>query len=373
VGPGVVAGGSTSSPTVNAAGTYTVTITDPSNGCTSTATAAVTTNTTTPDVTASGGFTIDCNNPSGVLNASSTVPGATYSWSGTGIVSGINTATPTVNAGSTYTVTVTDPSNGCTNTATVIVLFNAVPPNVGGVGQYYLNCLNGEVTLNATSTTPGVSYSWTGPGIVSGGSTNNPVVDAAGNYTVTVTDPANGCSNFAPVLVSPGVGPIANAGTDVSILPGASTTLTATGGGSYLWSTGDTSSTITVSPNVTTDYCVVVINSTGCSDTSCVRITLETPCPGNNELLVPNAFSPNNDGHNDRLCLQGWSQCISNFKIIIYDRWGEKVFESSDASFCWDGVYKGKALDPAVFVYYITADLPNAEKVEKKGNISLIR
>ncbi len=58
---------------------------------------------------------------------------------------------------------------------------------------------------------------------------------------------------------------------------------------------------------------------------------------------------------------------------MIYNRWGEKVFESTDPSFCWDGTYKGKALDLAVFVYYIVADLTNNEKVERKGNISLIR
>ena len=100
---------------------------------------------------------------------------------------------------------------------------------------------------------------------------------------------------------------------------------------------------------------------------------VENPCPGTNDLKVPNAFSPNGDGHNDQICLQGWNGCVTDFKIVIYDRWGEKVFESDDPAFCWTGIYKTKMLDPAVFVYYITANLPSNEKITKKGNISLIR
>ena len=169
------------------------------------------------------------------------------------------------------------------------------------------------------------------------------------------------------------MGPIASAGTDITISSGTSTTLTASGGGSYVWSTGATTNTIVVTPTVTTDYCVTVTDTNGCADTACVRITIESPCPGANDLKVPNAYSPNGDGHNDKICLQGWNDCVTDFTISIYDRWGEKVFESEDPAFCWDGIFKGKMLDPAVFVYYITAKLPNEEKIAKKGNISLMR
>ena len=140
-----------------------------------------------------------------------------------------------------------------------------------------------------------------------------------------------------------------------------------------MWNTGSTTNTIIVSPTATTDYCVTVTDTNGCADTACVRISVENPCPGTNDLQVPNAYSPNADGHNDKICLQGWSDCVSDFKIVIYDRWGEKIFEAEDPAFCWDGIFKGKMLDPGVYVYYITANLPNAEKVAKKGNISLIR
>jgi gliding motility-associated-like protein len=237
-----------------------------------------------------------------------------------------------------------------------------------------LACTSGAVgIITATSTTTGISYNWQGTGIVSGGTTSTVTVDGAGTYTVTVTDPTNGCTASSTTVVSQVLAPTASVSNDVTITIGNSTLLAASGGGSYLWSTSDTTSSISVSPTETTTYCVTVTNASGCFDTACVRVTVEIPCPENKDLAVPNAFSPNGDYHNDRLCLQGWSTCIADFQIIIYDRWGEKVFESTDASFCWDGTYKGKDLDPAVFVYYITAVLSNSNKVEKKGNISLIR
>ena len=55
------------------------------------------------------------------------------------------------------------------------------------------------------------------------------------------------------------------------------------------------------------------------------------------------------------------------------NRWGEKVFESEDPKVCWDGYYKGKALDPAVFVYYLNGLLYDGEDIQLKGNISLVK
>jgi gliding motility-associated-like protein len=92
-----------------------------------------------------------------------------------------------------------------------------------------------------------------------------------------------------------------------------------------------------------------------------------------NTITLPNAFSPNNDGHNDLFILQGWKNRVTEFSIMIYNRWGEKVFESNDPERAWDGTYNGKLMDVGVFAYYINATLNNGEKIIKKGNISLIR
>ncbi|OFY86037.1 MAG: hypothetical protein A3F72_21575 [Bacteroidetes bacterium RIFCSPLOWO2_12_FULL_35_15] len=89
------------------------------------------------------------------------------------------------------------------------------------------------------------------------------------------------------------------------------------------------------------------------------------------ETFVPNAFSPDNDGANDLECVLG--KCIQDFYFAIYDRWGEKIFETTDQKNCWDGTYKGKLMNTAVFVYYLKVTLTTGELINKKGNITLIR
>ena len=89
-------------------------------------------------------------------------------------------------------------------------------------------------------------------------------------------------------------------------------------------------------------------------------------------LYIPNAFSPNASGKNDSQCMYG-TDCIKTMSFNIFNRWGNKVFESTDPNVCWDGTYKGQALDPAVFVYHLSATMINGEQVERQGNITLMR
>jgi gliding motility-associated-like protein len=192
-----------------------------------------------------------------------------------------------------------------------------------------------------------------------------------------VTVNSGGCTDTAQVSVTVNPLPTADAGADVTVSEGAGTSLTASGGTSYTWTPASTLSCSNcpnpvATPTVTTTYCVTTASS-GCSDNDCVTVTVEIPCNTNKDLGVPNAFSPNNDGNNDLFCLQGWSACMDDFSILIYDRWGEKVYEGNEADFCWDGTFRGKILDPAVFVYFIKATYTTGEKVVKKGNISIIR
>ena len=372
-GTGIVSGGTTSTATVISSGTYTVTVTDPNNGCTNTSTVTVTSSAVLPNVTPGAPLTLNCITTSGTISASSSTVGVTYNWSGPGITSGGSTSSPRVNSAGTYTVTVADTGNGCVNSATLNVISSTVIPNVTPGSTLAITCSATSGLISASSTTAGVTYSWAGPGIVSGNNTSSPTVNAAGTYTVTVTSSGNGCTNITQVAVSVTPGPSAIAGPNIIIIQGNSATLTAGGGGNYLWSNGDTAASITVSPSVTSYYCVTVSDASNCTDTACAKVLVELPCSTDKDLKVPNAFSPNDDGVNDQFCLQGWNSCISQFRVCIFDRWGEKVFESADAAFCWDGTYKGKVLDPAVFVYYITATLGNKESLERKGNISLVR
>jgi gliding motility-associated-like protein len=376
-GAGIVSGGSTSTPTVNTAGTYTLTVTDPSNGCSATSTASVNTAAGVPNSNAGTAQTLTCTATSVTLNGSSTTSGVTYNWSGSGIISGGTTSSPVVNTAGTYTLTVTNPSNGCNAASTVVVNNSTAAPNANAGSNQTMACSAATTSLNGTSTTSGAAFNWSGPGIVSGGNTNNATVNAIGTYTLTVTDPSNGCTSTSTVTVSPATPITVNAGSDATVTLGSSAALEASGAASYSWSPSAGLSCTNcpnpiVTPTETTTYCVTGTDGS-CTDNDCVTIEVKVPCVTNKDLGVPNAFSPNNDGNNDEFCLQGWSECMKGFNIIIFDRWGEKVFESSESNFCWNGTFRGRTLDPAVFVYFINATFTTGESTTKKGNISIIR
>jgi len=86
---------------------------------------------------------------------------------------------------------------------------------------------------------------------------------------------------------------------------------------------------------------------------------------------IPNAFSPNGDNHNDKEYV--YSDCINTMDLNIYDRWGNKVFESTNIKYGWDGTYKGLAMNTGSFAYYLTATFQDGATINKKGNIALVR
>jgi len=304
-GIGIVSGNTTSSPTVNQTGTYTVTVTNPANGCTNTSTITVTSNTTLPNINVSGSFSITCITTSGSLNASSTTSGATYLWTGPGIVSGNTSTSPNVNVAGTYTVTVTNPINGCTNSSTITVNSNTTPPNINAISNAVLNCKTNNATLSASSSTSNINYLWNGPGIVSGNTSANPLINTPGSYTVTITDLVNGCTSSSTVNVITGVAPTAIVSADISIEEGDSTQLISSGGTNYNWfpSTGLSCSNCSspiAAPTESTTYCVAVSDTNDCRDTACVRIEVSDLCPNiDTSLVLPNIFSTNIDGKND--------------------------------------------------------------------------
>jgi gliding motility-associated-like protein len=117
-------------------------------------------------------------------------------------------------------------------------------------------------------------------------------------------------------------------------------------------------------------YTVVVMDSTGCSTTEQITVNdLNIDCDF--FIYLPNAFTPNADGENDLLYLRG--KGIESFTMVIYNRWGNKVFETSDINEGWDGTYKGKPLNSAVFVYVVNATFTNGETIFKKGDVSILK
>jgi gliding motility-associated-like protein len=89
------------------------------------------------------------------------------------------------------------------------------------------------------------------------------------------------------------------------------------------------------------------------------------------ELFFPTIFSPNGDGLNDEQCVFG--NCIQAIYWAVYNRWGEKLFETEDKNACWDGTFKGSSLNTGVYVYNLKAVLINGEIIKKSGNLSLVK
>jgi gliding motility-associated-like protein len=387
-------------PSLAGAGTFPVTYTI-AGSCTAVDTELVVINPVTPPVTGFSYTTPLCISDPNPLPT--TVPGfttgGTYSVTPSGL-SFVSTSTGEVNmAGSsagTYTITYSYPATTCgpagSSTSTLTINPLAVP--VLGF-SYPTVCTSDTTDASPTGVagfTTGGTYSST-PGLAINGTTG--VVDVNGStpgtYTVTysvVGSPtlctASG-SNTATITINPL--PTIMMSPNNTIYAGTSAWIYASGGSGYTWSPSTdllcpTCDSTIASPAQTTTYCVIV-SDLGCVDSACTIVNVEVPCPNNRDMGVPNAFTPNNDGVNDKFCLDGWSSCVKNFEIVIFDRWGEKVFESKDPDFCWDGVYNGKALDPAVFVYYIKANYyvagatPESPKgstdVNRTGNISLVR
>jgi gliding motility-associated-like protein len=292
-GPGIVSGGTTANPVVNQPGTYNLVVTNTTNGCSnagSPASVLVSQNNTAPAASAATGNTVTC--AAQAVNLSSSPAGMAYNWTapgGSSITSGANAQNATANGGGTYTVTVTNTANGCTANALVVVPQNITPPaGVSAASGGTLSCSVANVTLSGTPGS-GVTYSWSGPGIVSGGNTANPVVNQPGNYNLTVTNISNGCSNTTPAVanvVQNGVIPpatVAATGPITCTSPSLSLVGSTSSGSTYSWSgpgiiSGGSSSTAVVS--LAGIYVYSVTNTiNGCSNSTTITITQNTGAP----------------------------------------------------------------------------------------------
>ena len=120
-----------------------------------------------------------------------------------------------------------------------------------------------------------------------------------------------------------------------------------------------------------TCYRVTASTSAGCtaSDTVCVHCT-EIAC-GEADLFIPNAFTPNDDGINDRVCFE--STVITEFSIAIFNRWGQCVFQSNSIGSCWDGMFRNEKCLPGVYTYTCHFRCAGGKENDFKGDITLIR
>ncbi|MBL4593894.1 MAG: gliding motility-associated C-terminal domain-containing protein [Flavobacteriales bacterium] len=207
--------------------------------------------------------------------------------------------------------------------------------------------------------------------------------DTSGTFNVGLAvSNANGSSN-ANTNVVVHLEPIVNAGLDTSITIGANGFLNAVvtdtagntvSGGTFGWTpttnlTDPSGQNTTVTqPLETNTYTVTYTDQYGCVVTDDIIITVDIAL----NIGVPSAFSPNGDGSNDFLLLRG-KVVIQTMNLTIYNRYGQKVFETTDIDEGWDGTHNGNELNPGVFVYYVNVTFIDGTSGQLKGNVTLVR
>lgn len=269
-------------PSVTSSGVYTVTVRNPANNCTATATASVGQNTAPPNALASGG-TLTCTVGSVTLSGNSTTSGVSYSWSGPNNFTSTQ-QNPSVSVAGTYTLTVNNPANGCTATSTASVVQDLAEPNASASGGT-LTCAAATVVLSGNSTTSGVTYSWTGPNNFTS-NLQNPTVSAPGPYTLKVTNPTNGCTATATASVGENIAP-PNASANGGTLTCAATTVvlsgnSSTSGVTYSWAGPNNFTSNLQNPTVAAvgTYTLTVSNpANGCFATATASVGQNTAVP----------------------------------------------------------------------------------------------
>ena len=384
----ILSGNDTDAVVVDQSGWYYLTATDNTNGCTNTDSLFVNANFDLPTADAGEDVILPCDENEVFLNgsgsSSSTGLNVNYSWSGPALLNADNTAMPSVGSAGTYTLTVTDPDNGCEAVAAVDVTEPPMPSfdGVSVVGTGCADVTDGSINIDGVQngTAP---YQYSIDGGVFGASTEFNFL-AGGVYNIAVLD-ANGCQSDTTVTVEQGGTVDVSLGTDLQVNPNEATQLMIETNiaeseiAEIIWtpSTG-LSCTDCLNPTATvvseTTYEVTIISTSGCEDSDAIVLRVETEI----NVYVPTAFSPNGDQLNDVLTIFASDQIETVNLFRVYDRWGNHVYEAydfppNDVNFGWDGTYRGKELDPAVFVWYAEITMPSGRTEVFKGDVAVMR
>ena len=407
-----------------------MTVTTP-GGCEFTESATVTMQ-PAPVITIAQPGQIDCNIPSVTINAaqSTYAAGATFQWTagpGGNIVSGANTLTPIVNEGGNYTLTITNPTGlQCSVSQTITVIKNITPPNISVNAPALTICAGDSIVLTATGA---ATYTWTG--LTGNGATQTVTPTTTTTYTVTGTG-TNGCPGNTATITINVVPAIVSTLEDIMFCEGLTGVFDAGAGPNYtyLWSTGETTQTITV--DTPGNYSVTINNGT-CSKTFTASAAF-TPVPVFQEITfengiltihienadpnmeysinggltwqdsnvfpnvqshsnyeirvrvkenqcyssveyytftVRNVITPNGDGYNDYIDFTEVSK-YPNFKAAIFDRYGKEVFRVKPGTAIWNGTYINANAPTGSYWYQISWTDPISQKnILKTGWILL--
>jgi len=384
----ILDGQGTSIITVDAEGTYSLTVTNPMNGCTASQNVDVASDIDLPTVDAGGTFELHCNLPTGQLEGSTDLApndqSITWETLDGDLLSGISSLSPMIGSAGTYLLTVTNLANGCSNTDEVTISENVltdfqpetIPPS----------CLTPTGAIEFMEVSGGqMPFEYSVDGGASFASQNLFASLSPGVYDLVVMD-ANGCIledvAFLPeppeLLVDIGADEIIGLGESYQL--NAQTSLPPSEIERVEWTPFETLSCSDcldplATPLQQTSYTVFVEGKNGCTATATTTLFIRK----NADIYVPNAFSPNGDGINDIFHIYAGGNSIQEIKSFqIYSRWGESVFEYFDfqpnnPQFGWNGMHRGEEMDPAVFVWFAEVELIDGSTRFLEGDVHLTK
>ena len=354
-----------------AAGTYPLTIKD-ATGCIASSSATVTLNNNI--IVDAGNNTSICEGESTTLNGSSNAQN--FSWTNAATLSNPAIANPVAKPAVSTMYYLTATTGACSKIDSVFIQVNPAP--VANAGLTQTLCTGQSTNLQGNG---GVNCSWQPATYLSDAGICNPVVNKPLSnitYQLIVTD-ANGCKSIQPKAVTINITPPPKvfAGNDTSIVIGQqlqlyATDINASGFNQFNWqpSVGLNNPLLqapvaTISSNI--KYTVVAKTMAGCEGIDTINIKAFSYA----DIFVPNAFSPNGDGKND--ILRAIPVGIKSFKYIaIYDRYGSRIFYSTNADTGWDGKTKSGLYNTGSFVWVAEGIDYLNNKIVKNGIVLLI-
>lgn len=337
-------------------------------------TASVTVNVLPAVVVNAGADTSVCPGQSFVLHATGS-PTYGYSWyPANGLNSPLtDTTTVIIDTTATFYVAATD-SFGCSDTDNIKV--SVIPFPVFTISPQIVNiCSNDSAVLTVSGDG---NYLWSPATSVSDNTSAHPTVFPKDStiFYVVCTDKACGrdttMSATVNVYHAPDVKITQVLDVDCAHMEGQ---LFATGAQKYQWFPADklddaNAATPHAVPDTSTLYTVIGTNAYGCSNTD--TATLHVFSSGTGRLFAPTAFTPNGDGKNDCFSVN-IPGVVSNYKLMICNRWGQIVFESYSYGDCWNGTLGGVPQPIGTYFYYYKGNSSSCGSVKGKGDITLIR
>ncbi|GAB2827747.1 PKD domain-containing protein [Ferruginibacter profundus] len=260
---------------------------------------------------------------------------------------------------------------GCADTAgTVLEVVAAATMDFTGLAPQY--CSDKSMTLTKVASANILTYTWNdGDGMTV---QDKPSVlftyPNQGVYTITLTGTDKFCgSTVASKQVQIYAVPKLNLGNDTILCPATTLQIgpAAITGYTYLWSNGATTSQI-MTDMTTASYSLQVDNN-GCKASDAISVKVLTACL----IMVPNAFTPNNDGNNDRLKPTN-ADLAKEFSFKVYNRYGQLIYATNNPAEGWDGTRKGVRSEAGTYVWQLSyVDPWNGKKVVQNGTSILLR